>query len=77
MEKEYLDNVIEIVSQEIKRCLEEKEKNNNDYNRGIVTGMYYVADSLMDEIKVQNDVNDTNDYKEFIELVENLEKHIN
>ena len=77
MEKEYLDSVIEIVSQEIKRCLEEKEKNNNDYNRGIVTGMYYVADSLMDEIKVQNDVNDTDDYKEFIELVENLEKNLN
>ena len=77
MEKEYLDSVIEIVSQEIKRCLEEKKKNNNDYNRGIVTGMYYVADSLMDEIKVQNDVNDTDDYKEFIELVENLEKNLN
>ena len=77
MEKEYLDSVIEIVSQEIKRGLEEKKKNNNDYNRGIVTGMYYVADSLMDEIKVQNDVNDTDDYKEFIELVENLEKNLN
>lgn len=76
MEKEYLDNVIEIVSQEIKRYLEEKKKENNDYNRGIVTGMYYVADSLMDMIKVQNDVNDTDDYKEFIELVENLEKNL-
>ena len=77
MEKEYLDSVIDIVSQEVKRCLDEKNKDNNDYNRGIVTGMYYVADSLMDMIKVQNDVNNTNDYKEFIELIENLEKNLN
>lgn len=76
MEKEYLDTVIEITTQEINRCLEEKKKDNNDYNRGIIVGMYYVADSLMDAIKIQNDVNDTNDYTEFIKLVEDLEKKL-
>ena len=77
MDKEYLDTVIEITTQEINRCLEEKKKNNNDYNRGVIVGMYYVADSLMDAIKIQNDVNDTNDYTEFIKLVEDLEKKLN
>ena len=76
MDKEYLDTVIEITTQEINRCLEEKKKNNNDYNRGVIVGMYYVADSLMDAIKIQNDVNDTNDYTEFIKLVEDLEKKL-
>lgn len=77
MEKEYLNNVIEITTKEINRCLEEKQKDNNDYNRGVIVGMYYVADSLMDAIKIQNDVNDTNDYKDFIKLVEDLENKLN
>ena len=76
MDKEYLDTVIEITTQEINRCLEEKKKSNNDYNRGVIVGMYYVADSLMDAIKIQNDVNDTDNYKDFIELVEELEKKL-
>ncbi len=77
MKKEYLDTVIKITTQEINRCLEEKEKDNNDYNRGVIVGMYYVADSLMDTLKIQNDVDGTNNYREFIELVEELEKKLN
>ena len=76
MESEYLDNVIEITTNEINRCLEEKKKDNNDFNRGVIVGMYYVADSLMDAIKIQNEVNDTNNYNEYIELVEDLEKNL-
>lgn len=76
MEKEYFDSVIEIVSDEIKEHLEEKNKDNSDYNRGVIAGMYYVADSIMDYLKVQNEVEGTNNYTEFIELVENLEKNL-
>ena len=76
MESQYLDNVIEITTSEINRCLEEKKKDNSDFNRGVIVGMYYVADSLMDAIKIQNDVNDTDNYKDFIDLVEELEKKL-
>ena len=38
MESEYLDNVIEITTSEINRCLEEKKKVIDIFFRGVLVG---------------------------------------
>lgn len=76
MEKEYFDNLIEAITIEIKDNWEKKKKNNNDYNNGVLHGMYYVADCIQNRLNIQNDVNDTNIYADYIRLIDEIEKDL-
>ena len=74
MDKEYFDTLIENISGFLQEYYEEKKKDNSDFNKGRVMGMYYIADSIKDMIQIQNDVKDENNYEDFIKLVEKIEK---
>ena len=76
MEKEYFDSLIENISGQLRDFLEIRDKNNNEFNKGVVAGMYYVSDSIKNMLTVQNDVNNTNSYKEFIKLVNDIERKL-
>ena len=76
MEKEYFDDLIESITIELKDCYVKKKKDNNDLNKGILIGMYCIADCIQNRLDIQNEINNTNKYENFINLVNKIEKNL-
>ena len=74
MEEELLKDLIGNISEQLEYYVKMKHDDPNEYNKGLVEGMYYVADSLRNAITIQNINNDENKYEDFLQLVDKIEK---
>ena len=77
LEKDRLDCVVSVASSDIKEYFKNsKSGKNKEYYAGLAEGLYYVADTLADNIGIQNEVNHEHNYEDFIKLVKKLEKEL-
>ena len=74
MENDNFDCLIQNITGQLKDYIKINEEENNDYHKGIVHGMYFVADSIQNMLIIQNEINDENKYPDFINLVEEIEQ---
>ena len=72
--KENFDSLIENISNQLRMYDKMCDEKNDDFHQGIMSGMYFVADSIQNMLEIQNDTYDENKYMDFINLVEEIEK---
>lgn len=74
MKEENFKCLIENITKQLKDYIKMYEENKNDFNQGIISGMYFVADSIQNMLIIQNEITNDNKYVDFIEFVEEFEK---
>ena len=74
MKDENFNDLIENISTQLKDYVQMYEEDKNDIHKGIIYGMYYVADSIQNMISIKNEINNESKYIDFINLIEEIEK---